>query len=455
MTGYWAPYGWLPTGLATSVRLVAADGRWVSVEADVPAEPADHRLPGLVLPGLANTHSHAFHRALRARTHGDGGTFWTWREQMYAVAAELEPDSYYRLARAVYAEMALAGVSAVGEFHYLHHRTDGSAYEDPNAFGAALIQAAADAGIRLTLLDTCYLAGGLDAAGYRPLDAVQRRFSDGTAARWSARFGQLVDAAESRSRTGGADRVRIGAAVHSVRAVPPAELAGVFAAAAGRPVHAHVSEQPAENEACLAAHGCTPTALLARHGFGGPLHTAVHATHLDAEDLAHYGRTASNVSFCPSTERDLADGIGPAAALAAAGASITLGSDQNAVIDLFEEARALELDERLGSLRRGRFHPSALLDSLTWVGQSSLGWPDAGRLEPGRRADLVAVRLDTVRTAGALPEQIVFAAGAADIDTVLVDGRPVVSAGQHLLGDVGALLAEEISALFGSPSPPH
>ncbi|HEU5269935.1 MAG TPA: formimidoylglutamate deiminase [Jatrophihabitans sp.] len=438
-TGYWVPYAWLSDGIAHDVRLVERDGRWLSVEAGVPAASGDTVLPGLALPGLANTHSHAFHRALRGRTHDGGGTFWTWRDRMYALARRLEPDSYLALATAAYAEMALAGVTAVGEFHYLHHGADGGRYAQDNAFGLALIAAAEQAGIRITLLDTCYLAGGLAGTGYLPVNEVQRRFSDGTAAAWAERLARLPD-----------DRphARVGAAVHSVRAVPVDQLAEVIAAAGDRPLHVHVSEQPAENEAVLARFGRTPTRLLAEAGFGGPRHTAVHATHLSPDDIAWYGASRTNVSFCPTTERDLADGIGPASALAEAGAVLTLGSDQHASIDLLAEARALEMDERLAGLRRGRFSPAQLVRALTVAGHASLGWPDAGVLAAGYRADLVAIRLDTVRTAGALPGQAVLAAEAADVDTVLVDGRPVVRSGRHVLGDVGALLGNAIAPLW-------
>lgn len=439
-SGYWASHAWLDGGIAERVRLVADGGRWVHVQRDTPPADGDQLLPGLMLPGFANTHSHAFHRALRGRTHDGGGTFWTWRDRMYALARVLEPDSYQRLATAVYAEMALAGVTSVGEFHYLHHRADGSSYDDENAFGHALIAAADAAGIRITLLDACYLSGGLGAGGYLGLDEVQRRFSDGSAARWRERVTAL-SAADS-------DRVRIGAALHSVRAVPADQLAEVVSWADQRPLHAHVSEQPAENEATLAAHGCTPTELLARSGFLGPLSTAVHATHLSAADIRSYGQSNTNISFCPTTERDLADGIGPASALAAAGAQLTLGSDQNAFIDLLEEVRALEMNERLASLRRGRFALPQLVDSLTAAGHASLGWPGTGRLAVGQRADLVALRLDSVRTAGALPEQAVLAASAGDVDTVLVDGRVVVTGGRHVLGDIGSLLREAIEPLW-------
>ena len=428
---WFAPYALLPGGLARDVRISVQHGRFTEVSPDSESRDAT-LLPGVALPGFANCHSHAFHRALRGRTHADGGTFWTWRERMYAVANRLDPDSYLALARATYAEMALAGITSVGEFHYVHHRPGGGPYDDPNAMASALAEAAADAGIRLTVLDTCYLTAGMSGEA---LDPAQHRFSDGTAAAWATRFDALRDT----------DRLRIGAAIHSVRAVPRDQLATVVDAAAGRPLHVHLSEQPAENEACLARYGCTPTQLLAAEGVLGTSTTAVHATHLTSTDVELLGSARTTACLCPTTERDLADGIGPSGRLAAAGARLSLGTDQNAVIDMFEEARGLELDERLATLQRGNFAPTQLLDAAT--AHASLGWPDAGRLEPGARADLVAVRLDTVRTAGVDPAQVLLAATAADVDTVVVDGRTIVAAGQHRIGDVGLLLRNAIGAL--------
>jgi formiminoglutamate deiminase len=470
-----AEYAMLPGGLARNVAIEITDGRFSSVIPNSdsfgaarqsepspapagplgvgpspvgpspvgpspvgpsPVGPSPVVLPGVVLPGFANSHSHAFHRALRGRTHDRGGTFWTWRERMYAVAAQLDPDSYLELARATYAEMALAGVAAVGEFHYLHHAPGGAHYADDNAMAEALRQAATDAGIRLTLLDTCYLAGGLDASGHLPLDEVQLRFADRDVDAWAKRVGSLSCS----------DGMRVGAAIHSVRAVPRAAVAVVASAATGRPLHVHVSEQLAENEACLAYYGCTPTELLDAEGALGTATTAVHATHLCIGDVAIFGRTGTTACFCPTTERDLADGIGPARALHDAGAPLSLGSDQHAVVDLIEESRALEMHERLLSNRRGRFQPSELLVPLT--NHVGIGWDDAGRIEVGARADLVAIRLDTVRTAGSAPEQILLSASAADIDTVVVDGRVVVEAGRHRLGNVAQLLAQAIEPLW-------
>ena len=430
-----ADHALLPSGLARDVLLEAVDGRFTAV---TPGSPrgALERLPGVVLPGLANAHSHAFHRALRGRTHAGGGTFWTWREGMYAVAAQLDPDSYLALARATYAEMALAGITCVGEFHYLHHGPGGETYDDPNAMGEALREAARDAGIRLTLLDTCYLAGGLGPGGHTPLDMRQLRFGDTTAERWAERLLAL------RPSTG----MRVGAAIHSVRAVPRAGIGVVAKAAEGMPLHVHLSEQPAENEACQRFYGTTPTGLLQAEGALGPRTTAVHATHLTPDDIAVLGGTGTTCCFCPTTERDLADGIGPARALLDAGAPLSLGSDQHAVIDLLEEARAMEMHERLVSLQRGRFRPAELLGAAT--AHMSLGWSDAGRLEAGARADLVAVRLDSPRTVGSDPAQVVLTATASDVDTVVVDGREVVTAGRHRLGDVGALLRDAIAPLW-------
>lgn len=434
---WWAAYALLPSGLARDVAFEVAGGRFTVVSVDT--RPGDSQvLPGVVLPGFANAHSHAFHRALRGRTHDGGGTFWTWRERMYAVAAQLDPDSYLALATATYAEMAMAGITTVGEFHYLHHAPGGAAYGDPNAMGEALRQAAADAGIRLTLLDACYLVGGLSVTGHSRLDTTQQRFGDGDAARWAERVADLKESAG----------MRVGAAIHSVRAVPRDQLGVVATAAKSRPLHVHLSEQPAENEACQGFYGMTPTALLDREGVLGPLTSVVHATHLADADIATLGGTRTTVCFCPTTERDLADGIGPARALQDAGSPLSLGSDQHVVIDLFEEARAMEMHERLSALQRGRFRPDELLSAATR--HESLGWGDAGRLEIGARADLVAVRLDTCRTAGSAPGQILMSATAADVDTVIVDGRTVVAGGQHLLGDVGSLLQKAIQPLWES-----
>ncbi|HET6749744.1 MAG TPA: formimidoylglutamate deiminase [Actinomycetes bacterium] len=450
MTAWHAELAWLGPGRGVAERVLveADDDRIVAVREGADPPPGAARLPGLTIPGLANAHSHAFHRALRGRTHRGRGDFWAWREAMYQVAARLDPDRYLELARATYAEMALAGVTAVGEFHYLHHDPAGRPYADPNRMGHALVEAAAQAGVRLTLIDTCYLRGGLDG---EPLTGPQLRFGDGDAAAWAERAGALREPAPRRAD--GAPAARVAAGIHSVRAVDPEGMALVAAWARDRdaPLHLHLSEQRAENQACLAATGRTPAALAEAAGVLGPRTTAVHATHLDTDDVARLGANRTTACLCPTTERDLADGVGPASALAAAGSPLCLGSDSHAVVDLFEEARAVELDERLATERRGHHRPDDLLAAATDAGMRALGW-DAGRLAPGQLADLVTVGLDSPRLAGADPadlvDHLVFAATAADVTHVLGGGRPVVEGGRHLLvGDVPAALTRAIRAL--------
>ncbi len=441
MTSLWCELAWLGGERATAdVLVTVADGRITSVQPGVACPEGAERLAGLTIPGMANAHSHAFHRALRGRTHVGGGSFWTWRDQMYGLARRLDPQRYHDLAVAVYGEMALAGITSVGEFHYLHHAPGGRTYADANAMSDALVAAAKVAGIRITLLDTCYLHGGIGV----PPNEVQQRFSDGSADAWAAR----VD----RFRPAG-DHVQVGAAIHSVRAVDPAAMAAVasWAGSRGAVLHAHVSEQPAENEQTLATHGCTPTQLLSDHGALSSRFTAVHATHLTDGDVALLGGVRCAVCMCPTTERDLADGIGPAAALRSAGAAITLGSDSHAVIDLFEEARAVELDERLATQVRGHHTAADLMTGATEAGHRSIGWSDVGTLRVGAAADLVSVRLDTVRTAGGdagtALDTVVFAGSAADVHSVVVAGRQVVRDGRHVSVDVAAALASSIAAL--------
>ncbi|AZM53650.1 formimidoylglutamate deiminase [Streptomyces sp. WAC 01529] len=443
---YWLEHAWLGTHVEPGVAVEVAGERITAVREGVEAPPPGATvLRGLTLPGLANAHSHAFHRALRGTVQVGSGTFWTWREVMYAVADRLTPETYHALARAVYAEMALAGITTVGEFHYLHHGPGGTPYADPNAMGEALIQAASDAGVRITLLDTAYVASGLlsETRG-EPPNRHQLRFSDGTADAWAERASALKERPHAR----------IGAAIHSVRAVPAGQLGVVARWAAEReaPLHVHLSEQTAENDACQAVHGCTPTQLLFDRGVLGTRTTGVHNTHLTEEDIGLLGRTTTGTCMCPTTERDLADGIGPAATLHREGSPLSLGSDSHAVIDILEEARAMELNERLRSHTRGHWTAAALLRAATADGHAALGWPDAGAIERGALADLTTIALDSVRTAGPVPrlaaETAVFAATAADVRHVVAGGRVVVRDGSHaLIPDVPSALAEAIAAL--------
>jgi formiminoglutamate deiminase len=331
---------------------------------------------------------------------------------MYAVAGRLDPDSYFALARATYREMVAAGYTSVAEFHYLHHQPDGTPYDDPHAMRHALVAAAGEAGIRITLLDTCYVSSGFG----KPPEGVQLRYSDGDAQAWAERAGPGP------------------AAIHSVRAVPREQLA-VFHGRA--PLHVHLSEQPAENEACLAAYGVTPTRLLHEADLLGPDTTVVHATHLTDDDLQLLGTTGTHVCITPTTERDLADGIGPARRLHEAGCRISIGSDSHAVIDPFEELRGLELDERLATGERGHWSAAELL--AVGAGQ---------QIAVGAPADLVTLEVTSPRTAGTGADEhtAVFAATAADVAQVVVDGRVVFTRGDE--DGIGRELDRAIGALW-------
>jgi formiminoglutamate deiminase len=446
MTPYWCELAWLGGDTAVAGVSIEVDGDRIARVDRCPVAPAGaERLTGLTLPGLANAHSHAFHRGLRGRTHHGGGTFWTWRDHMYALAARLTPDTYLELATACFAEMVESGYTCVGEFHYLHHAPGGVRYADPNEMGGVIAAAAEAAGVRLTLLDACYLTGGFD----RPADGVQLRFSDADVDGWAGRVSTLRDTST----------VRVGAAVHSVRAVPAAAIAGVeaWSSTRGAPIHAHVSEQLAENAACIAATGATPTGLLAEHGALTDRFTAVHATHLTDGDMEVLGSGGAACCLCPTTERDLGDGIGPATALATAGIALALGSDSQAVIDPFEEARAMELDARLLSMHRGMFAPGELAVAASSAGYRSLGWPDGGAIDVGLLADFVTVGLDGSRLAGTVGDDalaaVLFSASGSDVRDVVVGGRRVVRDGRHVRIDVGRALAGAIDAAWSAPVP--
>lgn len=394
--------------------------------------PVEH-LPGLVVPGFADAHSHVFHRALRGRTHDGTGTFWTWRDRMYELADRLDPEDLRDIAFAGYLEMLCAGYTAVGEFHYLHHQHDGRPYDDPNAMGLAVADAAAVCGLSLTLIDVAYLAAGFG----RPVGGVQHRFSDRSVQRWAERVAALPA------------ELRVGVGVHSVRAVPGRDLPVVVDTAAGRVLHVHLSEQIAENVESLDATGLTPTELLADAGALGPLTAAVHATHLTDDDIQLLGSARSSVVVCPTTEADLADGLPAAARLHAAGARLALGGDQHVLVDPLAQARGLEYGERLRGGRRGMFAPATLWTAALSNSHAAISSP-GGVLTAGAPADLVALRTDSARTAGANLEQLVMCATAQDVEVVVVAGLIKARAGKHVkYGDPGPLLAAAVERAWG------
>ncbi len=425
--------GRLLRGVALGIR---ADGTCDSVGPPPPDAPVERLAGKLLLPGLVNAHSHAFQRLLRGRTQapaqGTRDDFWTWRETMYRAAAALDPDGVATASRQCFLEMARAGITTVGEVHYLHHAPDGRPYADPLELALRVVAAAREVGLRIHLLRVGYARPGFNA----PAEARQRRFYDPD----PDAFLGAVSALAERVHPDPLDTV--GVAPHSVRAVPRAWLEAV---ARARPatVHMHVAEQPREVESCLLEHGRRPVELLHEIGLLDARFTAVHAVHLAAHEIALLGRVS--VCACPLTERDLGDGILPADALAAAGARLCLGTDGQSEIDPLGELRALEGDLRL---QRGRRlvlpvtgeGPDALartlLDVATHGGARSLGL-DVGRLAPGLPADLCAVDLGHPALRGApddgLLAAVVFSAPASAVTDTWVQGRRVVQDGRHPL----------------------
>ncbi len=405
-SGLWhAEQAWVGH-VATDVLIEVVDGRIKSVTEDSTPPDRAVRLPGFTFPGLANVHSHAFQESLRGRTEAGGGDFWEWRRQMFHAADGWDRPTYTAYARTVFREMLHAGITAVGEFHYLHRYG--------NDLGEALIDAAQAEGIRITLLDACYLRGGLDGS---PLEGVQRSFSDGDAERWVARVDELQHG----------DGVLIGAAIHSVRAVDPPSMRVVASWARRRqaPLHIHLAEQPAELDECIAFEGCTPAELLEREGILGPDLTAIHAIHVTESDVRLLGAHHVRICASPTTERDLGDRVGPLRALSDAGSALCLGSDSNSVIDILEESRALELDQRRATGKRVIHSPESLLNAATVGGMRALGW-NAGELKPGMLADFATVAPPRTDWRGLGLGFLIFCCSARDVKHVVVGGRTVI-----------------------------
>ncbi|HEY8813934.1 MAG TPA: formimidoylglutamate deiminase [Candidatus Dormibacteraeota bacterium] len=402
-SGTWhADQAWLGHR-AENVLIEVELGRIVRVTEAVRAPAAATPLRGWTIPGFANVHSHAFQHVLRGATESGGGDFWEWRQQMYTAAEDWTGATYLEHCRLVFREMLEAGIAAVGEFHYLHALG--------NELGEAVALAASQEGIRLTLIDACYLRGGVDG---RPLQGAQKSFSDGDVDSWVRRMDDF---------TVGED-VRVGAAIHSVRAVDPPSMRAVAAWARKRnaPLHIHLAEVPGEVDDCLAIEGCTPTQLLEREGILGSDLTAVHAIHVGDADIGLLGRRGVSVVACTTSERDLADRAGPLGLLAAAGSPICVGSDSNAVIDMLEEARGLELDQRRATGRRIHHQPIDLFRAATIEGMRALGW-EGGELKAGMLADFVTIDATRDLDLGYL----MFSRSARDVNNLVVGGTTVVS----------------------------
>ena len=404
-SGKWhAEQAWLGHR-AENVLIEVEAGRITSIEEDTFAPHDAVILKGWTMPGLANVHSHAFQRLLRGEIESGGGDFWEWRERMYRYT-QWDPADYFKHAQLVFREMLEAGITAVGEFHYLHGHG--------NELGEALIDAAGEEGIRITLIDACYLRGGLDG---RPLEPEQMLFSDGDADAWARRVDDLVES----------DGVRIAAGIHSVRAVDAESMRIVATYARERqvPLHIHLAEQPAEVDECVQVEGCTPAELLEREGILGPDLTTVHAIHLTEHDVALLGQNQVSVCACTTTERNLGDEVGPLQVLSRAGCRLTAGSDSNAVVDILEEARGIDLDQRRALGRRVLHQPLELFEAATVNGMRALGW-EAGELKAGMLADFITLDPPSALWREMTPAYVVYGLSGRDVKNVVVGGQTVV-----------------------------
>ena len=442
---------WQADGWKADVTLaVGADGRLVA-----PIDMASSPLGAWVLPGMPNLHSHAFQRAMAGLAERKGrmpalsprngqpasaagnatpaaeDSFWSWRETMYAFAAAIGPDELKAVAAQLYVEMLKAGYTQVCEFHYLHHQPDGSPYATAAAMSLALIEAAREAGIALTLLPVLYMSGGFDG---RALGARQRRFGHRVDS-----YLRLVEALRAHE----AADLRVGVALHSLRAVPEAAIREVLGSelTAACPIHIHVAEQLGEVQDCLAMRGARPVEWLLDHAAVDARWCLVHATHLSDGETARLGRSGAVVGLCPTTEANLGDGLFPLAAYMQAGGTFGIGSDSHISISPVEELRWLEYGQRLHSHHRNvaaREHGASVAESL-WRpalrgGTQASGLP-IGTLYPGARADLIVLDenspLLAARDARSVLDSFIFAGNTPLVRDVMVGGRWVVRGFRH------------------------
>jgi formimidoylglutamate deiminase len=399
-------------GARCGVGVTIEDGRILEVGPVAQGE----RLSGKALAsGFVNDHSHAFQRGLRGAVERiepflPSDDFWTWRERMYALAGELTPDSIREVSRRCYGEMFSAGYTSVTEFHYVHHRPDGTPYKDPNVLAKAVALAAEDMGIRLLLLPVAYARGG------RP------RFRDQSVRSFLARVDALREWSEGRPL------VQVGVAAHSVRAVPREwlEEIGNHGQTNDLPLHIHTGEQQREIEECQVEHGMRPVALLAQTGFLGPRTTLIHATHTDARELDLLSENGASVCACPTTEGNLGDGFLPAEEILDRGIPLSIGSDSHVRIDPFEELREIETNARRLSGRRNVLVAEGETSPTPYLLRA--GWGGTG-LESGDPADLTEIDLSHPSLAdveaGNLPSALVFGAGSEVVTASWVAGKRV------------------------------
>ncbi len=439
MTRYLAPHALLPDGWAEGVTLeVDPDGRLLEVEVG-PVDPGSEppvRLPGPVVPGVVNGHSHAFQRALAGGAEALGeaeDSFWGWRDALYDLALRIEPEQMQVVARQLYTEFLEAGYTAVVEFHYLHHTPSGDPYGDPLEMSRRLAAAAREAGIGLTLLPVLYQHG--DFGGVPPSPA-QRRFVTGTDA-----FLRTLSALHSGVLDDLAP-VRTGVAFHSLRAVGPRAIFEVLPASpGGLPIHIHVAEQPGEVEACIGWSGRRPVEWILGELPVDESWSLVHCTHMEAREVRALAASGATAGLCPSTEANLGDGLFPLQSFLEAGGAFAVGSDSHVSTSPVEELRWLEYGQRLLTGRRtvaaAALHSStgrALLGG-SWRSGSAVAGVEVGGLRSGERADWLVLDADHPILAGRFGDGLldawVFSGNVPPLREVWVRGRRVVAEGRH------------------------
>ena len=453
---YFAEHAWLPRGFARNVRIEVDHGRFLPgalLAVDAGASPdAAEAIGKFVVPGMPNLHSHAFQRAmagLAERRGGDGDSFWTWREVMYAFAGRIGPDDLRAIAAQLYVEMLEADYTQVCEFHYLHHQPDGRPYADPAAMSLALVDAAQEAGIGLTLLPVLYMTGGFDG---RPLSERQRRFHHEAEA-----YLRLLE----RLRLLESPMLRVGLALHSLRAVPPDAMREVLEASArlppsrdqhpadAMPIHIHIAEQVAEVDECMDVRGARPVDWLLDHAAVDARWCLVHATHLADREMRRLAASGAVAGLCPTTEANLGDGLFPLAAYLDEGGVIGIGSDSHISISPVEELRWLEYGQRLVTRQRNIAASAAMpstgerlfgcaLDGgarASGVALGGLAGGDPALPSVGPRADFVVLDdgapLLAGRDAGQVIDTWLFAGNANLVKHVLAGGEWVVRDARH------------------------
>lgn len=437
MTRLHFAFALLPSGWANDVQIVVADGVIASVTAGVPPAAGDERHQ-LAVPGLASLHSHAFQRGMAglAELRGDStDTFWTWRETMYRFALTMSPDDVAAVATLLYVEMLERGFTRVGEFHYLHHDRDGSAYANPAEMAVRIAEATEASGIGLTLLPSFYAHSTFGGAAPH---AGQRRFICSV-----DQFAELI--AASREAIRKLPGANIGIAPHSLRAVAPDELAAIIPLAGTDPIHIHAAEQVREVEDCLAWSGQRPVEWLLEHAPVDRRWCLIHATHMTDREVVALAGSGAVAGLCPVTEASLGDGIFSAREFLATGGRIGIGTDSNVLVGVADELRQLEYGQRLKhrernvlSGRPGASTGRALFDHALAGGAQALAQAKVG-LTPGARADIVTLDTSHPSLAGRAGDAVLdgwlFASGTDAIDCVWAGGNKLVAGGRHRLRD--------------------